>query len=65
MTAKETAGLIEFDFGDEVEFVIKQGKDNGIVCEMRLQPGGVLYSVTWSDKSCKDHYGFELKKVMK
>lgn len=64
MKAKTVAKGIEFDFGDRVEFDIKQGKDSGIVGEIRLSPGQILYSVVWSDKTTKDHYGFELKKIV-
>ncbi len=63
MGAKKIAEGIVFDFGDKVEFDIKQGKDTGIVCEIKLTPGGVEYLVVWSDKECKSHYAFELKKV--
>lgn len=63
MEAKKVAEGIKFDFGDKVEFDIKQGKDTGIVGNIRLYPGGILYSVVWSDKSVRDHYDFELKKV--
>lgn len=63
MIATETAKGIKFDFGDKVEFAIKQGKDYGIVCEIKLQPHTVMYLVVWSDKACKEHYEFELKKV--
>lgn len=59
--AKKVAKMIVFDFGDKVEFNNKLGKDEGIVGNVRLYPGGVLYSVTWSDKRVLEHYEFELK----
>lgn len=63
MKVKETANLIQFDFGDRVEFDIKQGKDTGIVCEITLRSGSIIYLVCWSDKKSTSHYGFELKKI--
>lgn len=59
--AKKLASKIAFDFGDTVVFNNKVGKDEGIVCNIRLCPGCILYSVVWSDKTVKDHYDFELK----
>jgi hypothetical protein len=63
--AKEMAKLIQFDYGDRVKFDVSKSGDEGIVGHIILSPQGIMYSVTWSDKSVKDHYGFELKKVTK
>lgn len=61
LAAKHLANIIKFDFGEEVEFAIKAGKDTGVVCDMILRSGGILYGVVWSDKSYKQHYEFELR----
>lgn len=63
MQAKLLAQQIKFDIGETVEFAIRSGKDTGIVGNIRLCPGCILYSVVWSDKSTRDHYEFELQKV--
>jgi hypothetical protein len=63
MKANEVAKQIVFDFGYKVEFAIKQGKDYGIVTNIKLGAGSVLYMVTWSDKECSPHYEFELIKA--
>ena len=52
---------VEFAIGATVEFRNKIGKDEGIVTGYSVRQGGVSYAVTWSDKSEKYHYGFELK----
>lgn len=63
MRALEVAKKIKFDFGEQVEFAIKSGKDIGIVGNIKLYPDDILYCVIWSDKSVKEHYDFELKKI--
>ncbi len=62
LAAQELAKTIIYDFGDHVGFAIQTGKDDGIVTDIKLSPGAVIYTVTWSNKSISDHYDFELTK---
>lgn len=54
---------IEFEIGEAVEYRDKRGMDSGFVTGLSIRQGNqVSYGVSWSDKSEKYHYAFELKK---
>lgn len=65
MKPLEILAKAKFTLGEEVEFAIKSGKDNGLVDEITVTPDGLLYGVVWSNKSHQKHYEFELNKVAK
>jgi len=52
-----------FDFGDDVIYVNKSGKDYGKVTGVSVRPTGIQYAVTWSDKKEVWHYEFEIQKA--
>lgn len=55
---------VAFNIGDRVEYHNKIGKDKGIITGFSVRnKGSITYAVSWSDKSEKWHYDFELTKV--
>jgi hypothetical protein len=53
---------ISFNIGDKVFFVLYGDSKPGFVTSIWIKSHGILYSVSWSDKTEKYHYGFELSK---
>lgn len=55
--------LQKFELNEEVRFSIKRGDDTGIVVQILITAGNIMYKVVWSDKSTNIHYESELKKI--
>ena len=62
MHVRDLIDKIEFEFGDNVVYNNRIGKDEGIITGMTFRPDGIRYAVKWSNKDEEWHYGIELKK---
>ncbi len=55
----------KFEIGDIVHYANEIGKDTGYVTGISIRPQGLLYLVTWSNKSETANYDFELLPAKK
>ena len=53
--------ILSFNIGDKVRYNNKIGRDEGYITGIQIRQTGISYEVTWSDKSDRIHYDFELE----
>lgn len=51
---------VDFELGDIVYLKIDDSSNPGMVTEIRIFPGNIMYGVTWTNKELTPHYGIEL-----